>query len=76
MPAGRGPHMRSELGRGVSFINDLYIDDADVLATCSPHARSPCAPSDTKDDTCTCCGILRGILATCKGCPTLFRSGR
>ena len=44
MPAGREPRMRSELGRGVSFINDLYIDDAGVLATCSPHARSPCAP--------------------------------
>ena len=43
MPAGRGPRMRSELGRGVSFINDLYIDDAAVIAMSSPHVRSLCA---------------------------------
>ena len=35
--------MRDAPGQGVSLTSDIYIDDAGVIAMCSPHFRTPCA---------------------------------
>jgi hypothetical protein len=43
MPADRGPRMRSDFGRSPALVSDLYIDDAGVIALCSPLIRAPCA---------------------------------